>query len=306
MDKIFTKVLICIWLIVISFTTIQSASDQDLCNLCAKDGKSYYDHIYCMFPNPGPASKKGCRNVDISTITDSFRQKVLHWHNDYRNKFAEGTWPEQSGKNFPKAANMRYLHYDYQLEKLARRNVQNCYYNHEPCRRVGRFAYGQNLGYESHSDKNNLPPDSESTWNAWVNEMKDFDVKDVAEFGNGQHTGVVNHFVATTWAETRVVGCAQSIYETEGMYRIEVACNYGPAGVIVGLPMYLAGDPATKCPEGTKAGFNATFPNLCGGINNEDIPFFDPKEAAGTNVRISIILKILLACYLILVLDLRN
>ncbi|XP_014259545.1 venom allergen 5-like isoform X2 [Cimex lectularius] len=327
MSKQVAKITIFLLGAIIS-NVVYGKTDDELCDMCLNDDLERDQHILCMFPYPEPAEQPGCRNVDMSITDDAFRAKILDWHNNYRNKFAEGSWPGQEGKNFPKAANMMLFHYDYQLERLARRHVQNCYSDHEKCRLVERFQYGQNLGYQSCSNPQCVPNDTSTTWNNWVDEMKDYDPRDVEKLGTYPSSSQVFHFVAATWANTRLLGCAQGRAEVGGNinFQISVACNYGPMGVWMGEPMYLQGKPCSMCPNGTACSFDINYPNLCGGVLKTDFPFMDPtagkepltnmghdeeiefhiptKSVCGT-VCLCVILKILLTICLILALDLR-
>lgn len=41
-----------------------------------------------------------------------------------------------------------------------------------------------------------------------------------------------------------------------------LACNYGPAGNMIGAPMFMEGQPASVCPNGL--GPSSEYPGLCG------------------------------------------
>ena len=48
------------------------------------------------------------------------------------------------------------------------------------------------------------------------------------------------------------VGCGVSGFQSGKWWKRLVACNYGAAGNWIGKPMYIKGDPCSKCQAGTK------------------------------------------------------
>ena len=48
------------------------------------------------------------------------------------------------------------------------------------------------------------------------------------------------------------VGCGVAGFQSGKWWKRLVACNYGAAGNWIGKPMYIKGDPCSKCQAGTK------------------------------------------------------
>ena len=54
----------------------------------------------------------------------------------------------------------------------------------------------------------------------------------------------IGHYTAMLWAETHLVGCAAVewyLAKDKSKYKALYVCNYGPAGNVMGLPIYLEG-----------------------------------------------------------------
>ena len=62
------------------------------------------------------------------------------------------------------------------------------------------------------------------------------------------------HFSQLIWGETEEVGCGYSYYkEPSGkMWDQLITCDYARAGNRKKHDLYKAGDPCSKCPDGTK------------------------------------------------------
>lgn len=83
------------------------------------------------------------------------------------------------------------------------------------------------------------------------------------------------------WADSTDIGCAATFYSTNTSstkmwYNIVFVCNYGPGGNYIGLPMYEAGKPCSKCPKGLKQ--NVKYKGLCGESPRVDKSINEDKE----------------------------
>jgi Cysteine-rich secretory protein family len=79
---------------------------------------------------------------------------------------------------------------------------------------------------------------------------------------SGSGTG---HYTQVVWAESYTVGCGRVSFK-ESMDTNLYVCNYGPGGNIAPGSLYLTGEPASKCPEGTSR--SKKYQGLCGRSNH--------------------------------------
>lgn len=71
------------------------------------------------------------------------------------------------------------------------------------------------------------------------------------------------HYTQLVWAEIEWLGCARAVWEKSGWTHIYLVCNYGgkkTGGNLVGSPMYLVGEPCSKCSDAC----SEKRPGLCG------------------------------------------
>jgi len=230
-------------LVAVAAATIQAAE------YCAISSQ----HQLC---NPAGAPASACTNTvkdDYKRTVNAEDQKViLDLHNKLRRDLANG-----KAGTMPKAANMEKFTWDAELANIAQAQMNKCVYGHDcdDCRKDknGCFSHvGQNIAYRGASSLNN-----QSEWHlpiqAWYDEIKDYDngATNVESFSSVGTTGVVGHFTQVIWAETYKVGCGFIIYKDGQWYKRLYSCNYGVGGNMAEAPIYLKGEPCSKCPSDT-------------------------------------------------------
>ena len=73
------------------------------------------------------------------------------------------------------------------------------------------------------------------------------------------YSSVIGHFTQQVWADSNLIGCAMTTTFDGKWNKWTLYCNYGPGGNMIGDPIYIAGTPGTKCPNGR----STRFANLC-------------------------------------------
>ncbi|XP_057653161.1 venom allergen 5-like [Diorhabda carinulata] len=208
----------------------------------------------CTWPSCGNEENVVCRhggNCDPKEsdcepvpFTNQQRNKLLSMHNEYRNDVAGG---KDNRGGASEAANIMVLNYDFDLEYVASCTANTCKMEHESCRKTNKFSsVGQNL-YMGGSLMNSVKK--------WYGEIV---LMTAENFDNLKDFSGVGHFTQIVWAETTHVGCAAA---RKGNTYL-VACNYGPAGNLIGSKVYIKGNPASKCPDGTQ--YSRVYRALCG------------------------------------------
>lgn len=69
------------------------------------------------------------------------------------------------------------------------------------------------------------------------------------------------HATQVLWSTTTHLGCAAIQFEDSGRARINIVCNYGPGGNIIGVKVFEQGAPCSNCPG---ASCSSTYNGLCG------------------------------------------
>jgi len=233
-----------ILLVAVAVATIQAT---DYCDISAQ-------HQLC---NPAGKPASACTNTVSGdykrSVTEEDQKIIVDMHNKLRRDLANG-----KAGTMPKAANMEKFTWDEELARIAQAQVNKCVYGHDckECKKDKDGCYngvGQNIAYRSWSRLVN-----QSDWHlpiqAWYDEIKDYDnaAKDVESLSTSGSTGVVLHFTQIIWAETYKVGCGFIIYFDGQYYKRLYSCNYGHGGNWIGRPIYLKGEPCSKCPKDTK------------------------------------------------------
>ncbi|CAI9730330.1 uncharacterized protein LOC115217114 isoform X4 [Octopus vulgaris] len=164
-------------------------------NNCPRKYHGIANHTACISKSPH-AYKSG--------LTDEDRKIILDLHNQFRKDVN------------PAACDMLKLSWDEDLEYVAQKWADNCYFEHEPAfRRIipGKFDVGQNLGLR-HSNWSHVI----GSWNA---ENRSFTYNGTNDF---RKTG---HYTQVVWASTATVGCGYTACTNIGRLYV---CNYGPGG----------------------------------------------------------------------------
>ncbi|XP_033218310.1 venom allergen 3-like [Belonocnema kinseyi] len=183
----------------------------------------------CLFKSAEPQ----CQAYSVG-LTAEEKQQILEKHNELRKKVADGLETEGSPGPQPAAKSMPNLTWDDELSTIAQRSANTCKFEHDKCRDVERFQVGQNIAY-SGSTEENYSPDITTLVQMWYDEVKLFNGQDVTNFSFNPGVG---HYTQLVWAKSLYLGCGAVKYNEEGFNKVYLVCNYGPAGNVIGEPMY--------------------------------------------------------------------
>uniref|UniRef100_A0A6A7FVL3 Cell wall protein PRY3-like n=1 Tax=Hirondellea gigas TaxID=1518452 RepID=A0A6A7FVL3_9CRUS len=236
---------------------------------------------YCRFtPQHTLCKTKGLGDACGMTaprrgVSEEDAAVIMGQHNQLRARVALGRENKGAPGHQPAAANMMQLMWDEELSLVAQRHADQCIFEHEcgDCRRVDRFAVGQNLFISFQSDL-----DATIHWpramQAWYDEVELFSANDVDSYNFDPATG---HYTQFVWAKTSLIGCGFTMFEEGGWYKKLYTCNYGQTGNIIFRPMYQRGDPCSSCPQGTSC--SLAYPGLC--VSNTSPSSATPGQGLG-------------------------
>nr|XP_023015804.1 venom allergen 3-like isoform X2 [Leptinotarsa decemlineata] len=226
----------------------QVASATDYCKICENG-----THTMCLF-NEGPGPN--CLDYKKIEITDQMKKSIVDIHNDIRNHVASGRETRGRLGGQPPAADMSQLVWDEELSLMAQRWADQCVninatFQHDFCRKTDRFDVGQNI-LTAVTINSNLPEIANLilSWYKQVSDVIPSDIKYFSGIRRGQL--VIGQYTQLVWAKTEYVGCALSVFKeskNNKVYNHRFICNYGPAGNVIGAPIYQIGRPCSKCPS---------------------------------------------------------
>uniref|UniRef100_A0A646QGS6 Cysteine-rich venom protein n=1 Tax=Hemiscolopendra marginata TaxID=943146 RepID=A0A646QGS6_9MYRI len=185
-------------------------------------------------------------NIVERGFDENTQALILDLHNKARQKVANG---DQNGQ--PSASNMKELHWDNEIAKLAQRAAERCDTEHTPEEDLftSKYEYvGENLYGGS------KPNPLQRAVDDWYSEVKDVDPSILGSFNEGDRT--IGHYTQMVWAETEALGCGYS--KTAEGYSY-VYCEYGPGGNYEDEVVYNKGNPASEC----ESGASKDYPALC-------------------------------------------
>ncbi|KAJ8664925.1 hypothetical protein QAD02_006587 [Eretmocerus hayati] len=212
-----------------------SSIDSDYCNITSCYFPS--SHTMCRYSKPSIRCTAG---GDLGGGLDySEKQALLRRHNQLRQKVASGLENKGSNGPQPAAKSMPNLVWDAELSKIAQRWADQCNFSHDQCRNVDRFHVGQNIAISGTTgDLNSIR--ITSLVDNWYEEVKDYDGNDVATFGSltGANGGQIGHYTQLVWAKTTTLGCGARKFSEDNFKKYFLVCNYGPAGNVIGQPVY--------------------------------------------------------------------
>lgn len=184
---------------------------------------------------------------------------ILNFHNYYRNQLALRT---NAGPLFPYATDMLQMYWSDELAYKAQQWANRCSFQHSSSsyRRTALFTLGENLYTEGRS--NGFPtPDWRKAINSWWSEINLW--RYYMNINSYQFYSATGHFTQLIWSKTYLIGCAASQYYQNGYYNILYVCEYGPAGNVMGYPIYKSSSyRRCDCPDYTNCS-NPFFPGLC-------------------------------------------
>lgn len=219
----------------------------------AELNKKYCDasegHTMCKYK--GPSAK--CAGITIfRALSKDAKQAILDKHNALRRKVAKG---EETFNNQPKAADMREMVWNDELEAVAQRWSDQCTFGHDKDRKKLDGTYvGQNAFISMNSrkaDEDEANKGAVNSVQAWYDEVSKpgFDPVNIDPFKSTAGTG---HYTQVVWGASEELGCGMVYYkeEEEKWYKSLIVCNYATGGNFLGRPMYTKGEPCSKCPAG--------------------------------------------------------
>ncbi|XP_063221286.1 venom allergen 5-like isoform X2 [Bacillus rossius redtenbacheri] len=220
----------------------------DYCRFKCSGGQ----HTMCLFKQGAPGGK--CLDYQNASLNDKERQDILHIHNSIRMDIANGNVNLSSHLQ---AADMMQLVWDDELAAVAQVWADQCSYQHDSCRRVGRFEVGQNVAMRT--GRTQFPAeDMYRNIDMWFEEVEKLAPNIIDEYTSSES----DHFTQLAWAATGAVGCGASIYRSgEAEYTELLVCNYGPSGNRPSLPVYKTGAPCSACPQDTSC--SREYQGLC-------------------------------------------
>lgn len=274
-------------------------TDVNYCELPCELYKT--EHFICTLQHKcgqGP----GCVNFQGSEYTTELKQVTLDRHNYYRNYVALGKENRGTNGAQPKAANMRELVWDNELEYIAQCHANQCIFEHDQCRKSSTTASvispGQNIAAMADYSKNNEQL-IKSMIEAWYDEVALVDSAIVEKFPRG--SSQIGHYTQMVWAETSRLGCGFVLRESNGFKNYSyLVCNYGIGGNLITAEVYQKGSPCSQCSGDSKchpefSGLCSTEPSVSnypdiskytpGGYNRNDIiEYGPPKRSSASSV----------------------
>ncbi|XP_041910176.1 GLIPR1-like protein 1 [Arvicola amphibius] len=168
---------------------------------------------------------------NLPTIYDpGFIQECVDCHNEMR------------GKVKPSAANMRYLHWDKDLARLAKSWTRKCKYSHNPCtaKRYSCTVDFDFIGENIYLGPINSTP--KEVISLWYSERKYYNFEDMT------CSKICGNYTQIVWANSFKVGCAvSSCPHLLGRSAALFVCNYAPAGNEKSTSPYIKGEFCSMC-----------------------------------------------------------
>jgi len=209
-------------------------------------------HSRCK--NKGQSEKCKCVTI-YRTLSKDAKQAILDKHNELRRKVAKG---EERRNNQPKAADMREMVWNNELETVAQRWADQCSFSREKVRRKLDGTYvGQN--FYINVDTKKLDEDAANKYavnsvQLWYNQVSSggFDPVNINPFKSTVRT---SKYTQVVWGASEELGCAMVYFyykKRRGRYGKIFVCNYATGGNRRGRQMYTKGEPCSKCPADYK------------------------------------------------------
>ncbi|XP_053678066.1 antigen 5 like allergen Cul n 1-like [Anopheles nili] len=228
-------------------------------------------HVACGFN--GSFAEECPPGRMILRVDTQLRNFILHLHNDARAKLARG---EEHGRTkFASAVRMPTVIWDDELANLAEINVRSCRFEHDECRSTYQFLHaGQNLAVGSYYLETDIFEIVNNLTMLWYHEYLET-TQEVLDAYTTEYNATIGHYTQMVSDRTTAVGCGIVIYPKKlGGFVFEMvlyACNYAITS-IVGQPVYLKGESASRCSTGSNPDYNG----LC---NVEENQFIKPIPA---------------------------
>jgi len=229
-------------------------------------------HTMCIYDEYKEGHERCGKTITRGILTQADKDKIVAHHNKLRAKIANGEEKRGLSGPQPPAANMRMLTWNDDLALVAQRWVDQCPRRpHDVNRRTDEYQFvGQNYAWRSKTTDTQEPEILTMLIDNWYNEVKDMREGEVESFFSTHP--VTGHYTQLAWAKTHEIGCGfLSHRRHEGGPLISIlVCNYGPQGNAIEKQQYIIGEPASKCPFGTKPTEEPEFSGLCE-LNQENL-----------------------------------
>uniref|UniRef100_A0A7I4YT47 SCP-like protein n=1 Tax=Haemonchus contortus TaxID=6289 RepID=A0A7I4YT47_HAECO len=170
-------------------------------------------------------------------MTDEVRAVFVYQHNHYRSLAARGLLKNKLGGYVPKAARMKKVGYDCEVEKNMMEYAKKCIVKHNP--EADRNYWGQNL-WATGARNMSKTHAAESAVAGWISEVWTHGFPKNYIFSE-EAWRMAGHFSEVVWQESDKIGCA--VVWCPGM--TFVGCEYNPGGNRPGYAPYEIGDPCT-------------------------------------------------------------
>ncbi|CAL4091258.1 unnamed protein product, partial [Meganyctiphanes norvegica] len=226
-------------------------------NFCDDYSEVYVNHSAIILENDK------C-DIISAGLNQGMVEYILRIHNGLRTRVANGSELGGSPGPQPSAANMKELTWNTELAHVAQAWASQCSESHDcqECRGLCSRDYlvGQNI----YTEWNISIPDWERAINAWYDEVDGIATIETLEEEDGDSIGSALNYVQIVWAETAEIGCGVVHYELseekeDSLPTVTYVCNYGPAAVRTKSPLYIEGNPASKC----ETEESKSHPGLC-------------------------------------------
>ncbi|KAL6740869.1 hypothetical protein Aduo_014179 [Ancylostoma duodenale] len=185
-------------------------------------------------------SKASCKTNN--GMSDAARQKFLDMHNQFRSLVAKGQAKDKLGGNAPKAARMKKMIYDCNIETTAMKHAKRCKFEHSP--KEERPELGENVYTITaiNMDKTNVAGMASKKW---FGELEKFGVGQKNYFDlsliNRPKTQI-DHYTQMVWQDSYKLGCYVEWCPTQTL----AVCQYNPKGNMLKSYIYETGNPCKK------------------------------------------------------------
>lgn len=238
------------------------------------------EHLVCKNYRRACRPSIRCGLDEHGEMTQSDRKEILLTHNVLRNEMAQG---ESKWQNLT-VANMNAMSYNMELEFVAQCWTNRCMYKLKACLSTSMFEeVGQNVLITRQ-----MNPSHTAVTHWWIE--REFINRDLINSYDSKENYRCGRASQVIWAETKYVGCGK----THRYGTFAFTCLYAPMGNVNGKPIFIIGEPCSKCPDEC----GKTYEGLCGKhyINDSFRPPFSMK-GAGVNVNRYLILLLLIVWF---------
>ncbi|ULT95542.1 hypothetical protein L3Y34_004334 [Caenorhabditis briggsae] len=186
------------------------------------------------------------RQID-ENFSSKGKKEVLDHHNDIRSQLALGNFVTKRHTKRAAGSNIRRFEWNNTLEKSA-----DSFARTNPSKHSNINDIGENLFWHWSTKPGDFNNYGSLAAGSWIHEFHekywDSNILTNDLFGSG-----VGHATQMVWADTYQIGCSvatfKDIHKKTGrpITKICVVCHYWPKGNYLNEPIYLEGQPCSKC-----------------------------------------------------------